>query len=212
MVNHQPTPASQPVAATSTTGRALHIQRRLFHMAGASAFPVLALFLDEGLFLTLLLVVTWVFVLGDLTRLRVRRLNSLFHRLFHPLLRQVEVSRVTGASYVLLGTLGAFVLFPQDVAILAVLFTALGDPVAAMVGTRCPGRRLSGKSPWGTAAMIAVGLGVAAVLHTIGAIGFRWPVAVGAVASGVTELLPLPLDDNLRVPLVAGAVMAFLGM
>ena len=181
-------------------------------MAAASTFPVLALFLEDGLLLTLLLVVTSVFVLGDLTRLRVRRLNSLFHRLFRPLLREREENRVTGASYVLLGTLGAFALFSQDVAILAVLFTALGDPVAAMVGVRCPGRRISGKSPWGTAAMIAVGLGVAGVLHTIGAIGFRWPVAVGAFVSGLTEMLPLPLDDNLRVPLVAGAVMALLGM
>ena len=181
-------------------------------MAAASVFPVLALFLEEGPFLTLLMVVAWVFVLGDITRLLVRRLNTLFYRFFRPLLRETEESRLTGASYVLLGTLGAFALFPQEVAVLAVLFTALGDPVAAMVGARCPGRRVSGKSPWGTAAMIAVGLAVAGMLHATGAIGFRWPVAVGAVASGIAELLPLPLDDNLRTPLVAGGAMVLLGM
>ena len=181
-------------------------------MAMASIPPVLALFLEEDLFLTLLLAVTYVVVMGDIARLLVGRLNRLFHRLFRPLLRQREENRITGASYVLLGTLGAFALFPSDVAILAVLFTALGDPVAAMVGTRSPGRRIHGKSPWGTAAMIAVGLGVAGVAHITGAIGFRWPVAVGAVVAGIAELLPLPVDDNLRVPLVAGGVMALLGM
>ena len=205
-------PAMQSVTATSTSRMALHLQRRLFHMVAASAFPVLALFLEGTLFLTLLLAATAAFVLGDVTRLLVGRLNRLFHRLFRPLLRKREEIRVTGASYVLLGTLGAFAVFSQDVAILAVLFTALGDPVAAMVGMRSPGRRILGKSPWGTAAMIAVGLGVAGVLHTIGAVSFRWPVAVGAIVAGVAELLPLPLDDNLRVPLVAGGVMALLGM
>ncbi|MEE8442603.1 MAG: hypothetical protein V3S37_02540 [Dehalococcoidia bacterium] len=168
--------------------------------------------MNEGLFFGLLLAATWVFVLGDLIRLRVSRINNLFTKLFHPLLRQEEADRVTGASYILLGTLGAFALFPRDVAILAVLFTALGDPVAALVGTSCPGPRISGKSPFGTAAMIVVGLVVAAVLHTTNTIGFGWPVAAGAVASGITEMLPLPLDDNLRIPLVAGATMVLLGM
>lgn len=181
-------------------------------MVAGSAFPVLALFLAEGLFLVLLLGTTCLFLLGDITRLLVRRLNRLFQRLVRPLLREREQNRVTGASYVLLGTLGAFALFSRDVAVLAVLFTALGDPVAALVGVRSPGKRIHGKSPWGTAAMIAVGLVVAGVLHTTGAIGFRWPVAVGAVVAGITELLPLPLDDNLRVPLVAGGAMALLGM
>ena len=181
-------------------------------MAAASAFPVLALFLGEGPFLTLLLAVTLVFVLGDIARLLAKPFNSLFQRLFRPLLRKAEGSQPTGASYVLLGTLAAFALFTQDVAVLAVLFTALGDPVAAMVGTRCPGRRVHGKSPWGTAAMIAAGLGIAGVLHATDAIGFRWPVAVGALVAGIAELLPLPLDDNLRVPLVAGGAMALLGM
>ena len=190
----------------------MHVQRRLFHMAMASIPPVLALLLEEDLFHTLLLAVTYAVVLGDIARLLIRRLNRLFHRLFRPLLRQKEESRITGASYILLGTLGAFALFPSDVAILAVLFTALGDPVAAMVGIRAPGRRIHGKSPWGTAAMIVVGLGVAGIAHFTGAIGFRWPVAVGAAAAGIAELLPLPVDDNLRVPLVAGGAMALLGM
>ncbi len=191
--------------------RDIHAPRRLFHMAAASLFPMLALLLDERTFLPLLLAITALFVLSDVARLRVARLNLWFRKLFGLLLRQGEERRVTGASYILLGTLGAFVLFSRDAAALAVLFTALGDPAAAMVGIRFPGKPIFGKSLWGTAAMVAVGLAVAGAMQVAGVIDFRGAIAVGALVAGIAELLPLPLDDNLRVPLLAGAAMSLLG-
>ena len=187
-----------------------HLPRRLFHATASSVFPVLALFLEEGLLLTLLLATTLLYVGSDVARLLVKRLGKLFSRLFSSLLRESEEERLTGSSYVLLGTLGSFALFPPDVAVLAVLYAALGDPIAAVVGGRFAGKRIAGKSPWGTAAMIAIGLGIAGLLHITGAIGFRWPAAVGAAVAGITELAPLPLDDNLVVPLAAGGVMVLL--
>lgn len=199
---------------TSTGHQAahLHLPRRLFHIVAASFFPLLALFVERNLLLALLLASTTLFVICDIARLYWTSLGMLFHRLFGPLLREREGNRITGASYMLLGTLAVFTLFPRDVAILAVLFIALGDPVAAIVGIRSPGPRVFGKSPLGTAAMIATCLSMAGVLHWAGAISLGWPVAVGAVVAGLTELLPLPLDDNLWVPLAAGMAMVLLGM
>ena len=193
------------------TRRDIHALRRLFHMAAASLFPILALFLEKRTFLPLLLAVMALFVLADVARLRLVRLNLWWGKLFGPLLRQGEERRVTGASYILLGTLGVFVLFSRDAAVLAVLFTALGDPVAAMVGIRFPGKPIFGKSLWGTAVMVVVGLAVAGAMHVAGVIDFRWAIAVGALVAGIAELLPIPLDDNLRVPLLAGAAMSLLG-
>lgn len=190
----------------------LHIERRLFHIISGSVFPVTALFLDEGLFLLLLLSITTAAVAGDAARLLIPSINKLFHRLFGRLLRVREAYRVTGASYNLLGTLGAFAIFPRDVAVLAVLFTSVGDPIAGLAGVRAPGWRAFGKSPVGTAAMAVAGIGVAGLLHAVGEISFGWPVAVGALTAAVVELLPLRVDDNLRVPLVSGAAMVALGM
>lgn len=202
-------PLSQPTSVPDQG--TLHLPRRLFHMLAASVFPVAALLLPLSILLKALLVATALFVLGDLARLRVRRLNLLARRLLRPLLRSGEEHRVTGASYVLLGTLGAFFLFPREIAVLAVLYSAIGDPVAALVGTKAPGKRISGKSPWGTTAMIGAGVVVVAAMHITGAVQFRWSLVVGAAAAGVAELLPLPLNDNLRVPLVAGGAMLLLG-
>ena len=190
----------------------LHIERGLFHILSGSVFPVAALFLEEGLFLLLLLVATAAAITGDAARLLVPSLNRLAHRLFSRVLREREAHRVTGASYILLGTLGAFAIFPRDVAVLAVLFTSVGDPVAGLAGVRAPGWRAFGKSPVGTAAMTVVGMGVAGLLHATGQITFGWPVVVGALVAATVELLPLRVDDNLRVPLISGAAMVALGM
>ena len=35
--------------------------------------------------------------------------------------------------------------------------------------------------------------------------------AVGAVVSALVEALPIPINDNVRVPLVAGLAMALVG-
>ena len=190
--------------------RTAHLTRRLFHMAAASVFPVLALFVQEDLFLALLLLASFLLVGADMGRLLLPPLNRLFLRWVGPLLRQGEERRLTGASYVLLGTLAAFALFQREIAVVAVLFLALGDPVAAMVGVRFSRRRIFGKSPWGSMAMVVTALGVVAVLHSTGAITFQWVFVVGALVAAAIELLPFPLSDNLTVPLGAAAVMAAL--
>ena len=190
---------------------ALHPQRRLFHAAVGSLFPVLALLVDREAFFAALITATVALVAADIARLRARRMNLLAQRWIGPLLRQGEESRLTGASYVLLGTLAAFALFQRDVAVVAVLFLAVGDPVAAMVGMRFRRGRLFGKSPVGSMAMVAAALGVIALLDATGGVGFRWPFLAGAVAAAAVEILPLPVNDNLTVPLSAGAAMALLG-
>ena len=190
----------------------LHLERRLFHMSAGVLFPVLALIMEEDPFFALLLVTSVAVVGGDTIRLLVSPLNRVFVRSLAPLLRRDEKNQIIGASYGLLGILGAFALFDRDIAIVAVLFLALGDPVAAMVGIRLRRGPVFGKSLSGSMAMVMAALAVVAVLHVTGAIDFRWAFVVGAVAAAAIELLPSPFNDNLTIPLGAGATIAFVGI
>ena len=147
----------------------------------------------------------------DLLRFRISRLNEVFLRWFARLLKAEEGHRVTGATYLLISALIAFYFFGTTIAVAAMMFLALGDPAAALVGRRTPGPRIWGKSPGGTAAFVAVALLVVAVLGGTGAVDYHWALLVGAAVAGLVELAPLRLDDNLTVPVVAGAVMHFLG-
>ncbi len=143
----------------------------------------------------------------DLARFRVSRLNRLFLSWLRHLLKSSEDRRVTGASYLLVATFLSFLLFDKPVAIAVLLFLSLGDPTAALVGRPMPGPRLFGKSPVGTLAFVVVSLLVSVALVRTGVAPFHWSFLAGAVAAGLVELMPLPMDDNLSVPLVAGAIM-----
>ena len=188
------------------------VWRRLFHLTAGSTIPVAGIFAPE-LFMVVATAALTAGGLGlDLARFRAERLNRIFLRWLAPLLKPDEGSRVTGATYMAMAALAVFLLFDRTVAVAALLFLSLGDPAAALVGRGMPGPRIFGKSPVGTAAFIAVSWAVVGVLVFAGVVEYHWGLIAGAVAAGLAELAPLPVDDNLTVPIAAGAVMFFLGV
>ena len=146
----------------------------------------------------------------DLMRFQMAGLNRLFLRWLAPLLKPDEDHKITGASYMLIAALIAFLAFDRPVAVLALFFLALGDPAAALVGSRTPGPRLLGKSPGGTAAFAGVSMLVVLLLSLTGAVDYHWSMLVGGSVAALVELAPLPVDDNLTIPLASGAAMQLL--
>jgi glycerol-3-phosphate acyltransferase PlsY len=146
----------------------------------------------------------------DLVRFQSPGLNRLYIRWLSPLLKKEEDHRITGATYMVIAGFIAFLLFDKAVAVSAMLFLSLGDPVASLIGRRMPGPRLFAKSPGGTAAFIGVSLLVITALVSSGVFQYHWGLVLGAVIAGLVELTPIPLDDNLTVPLVSGVVMHLL--
>jgi dolichol kinase len=142
----------------------------------------------------------------DLLRLYHPATNALFSRLFRPLLLPRDLVRLNGTTYYTAGVLLAVLLFPQRIAVTCVLFLILGDFAAGAVGRTWGRMRLTpeGKSLEGAAACFLVCLAVGAPFVGWG------PAAAGAAAATVVEFLGLPVDDNLLIPPVAGAVLVWL--
>ena len=83
----------------------------------------------------------------------------------------------------------------------------MGDPVAGVVRGEFPGNiRLWGKSLRGSGACLLACLAAGAILASITQVAL-WVVVIGAVCATLMEIFPLPLNDNLTIPLVAGGVM-----
>ena len=148
----------------------------------------------------------------DLTRFRIQGVNRRFLHWLAPLLKHDEDQRFTGATFLVVGGLFSFLFFGSQVAVPALLFLSLGDPAAGIVGRRMPGPRVRGKSPGGTAAFVLVSLAVVGVLVGSGGIDYHWGLWAGAIIAGLVELASVPPDDNLSIPLIAGAAMHFLGV
>ncbi|MFQ6606725.1 MAG: diacylglycerol/polyprenol kinase family protein [Fidelibacterota bacterium] len=182
--------------------------RKLIHVAN-SLIPLAYLFVfpyrvDMLLYLGILTIIVLVV---DLGRRQVRWIAIFFDRFFNPLLRQHELQgRLTGASWVFIGSWLTIFLFPQEIAVLSLLFLSLGDTAAALVGMRFGKTPIKSKSLEGFVGGTVVCLLVALLFPRI-----PWVVSFpGAVGAMIGELLPIPVDDNLRIPLLAGVVMVLI--
>lgn len=139
-------------------------------------------------------------VVADVFRLRYPPANELFFRAFRLLASPREASGLASSTWYAVAVAAAVALFPLHHAVSGILVLALADPAGSYVGQRWGRRPFLGGTVLGTATFVVVaGL----------VLGFRHPPAVAgvaAVAAALTERRSWPLDDNLAIPLVTGAV------
>lgn len=115
---------------------------------------------------------------------------------------------INGATWVLVSAALLTLIFPLRVAVPAFTVFMIGDAAAAVVGRRF-GRHHWGNSPRtmeGSAAFLLVGIGIMALFPSI-AFGIG---AAATVVACLVEGLPLPFNDNLRVPMAAAATIVLL--
>ena len=122
---------------------------------------------------------------------------------------------LTGATYLMVSSAIVLNLFPFPVSSLALLFVALGDPIAGVVGStigrvRVPIKLFGNskiKTVEGSAAFFITSLLVGITFWSQGLLVSVWPVVLGAVTATLIEGLPTRVDDNLTVPLGSAFVM-----
>jgi dolichol kinase len=184
------------------------VLRKLIHL-GSTIIPIsyLAFDIPRITMAFLLGLASLIVVYIDLGRTRIKWIEALFANVFNNLLRRHErKGMLTGASWVIIGAFVTILLFPRDFAVLALLFMFLGDTAAALVGLQFGKTHIWDKSLEGTIAGLIVCLAVGIAFPNI-------PLLVlvcGAITAMVIELLPIPIDDNLRIPVAAGAVMVLI--
>ncbi|MDO8532767.1 MAG: hypothetical protein Q7T26_11520 [Dehalococcoidia bacterium] len=190
------TPASQPTAL-----------RHVLHACLGSLIAALGLLVSRGTLLpTLGVLAALAFVLEAL-RFARPDLNGWLVGRFAPLVKTHERQAVSGATYLVLSALMVFAVFDARIAVLAVAYTAWGDPLASVVGERAGHWRWKGKSIEG-AFVFLVGATVAGLLLApLGAnIALSARLLGAAVAAGI-EILPIRLDDNISVPIGSATAM-----
>lgn len=183
------------------------LMRAVVHSAVGMVSAIALLLFSRGWVLMALAIVTIVFLSFDIARLRVPVVNAWFSKWFVLFLRDEERTRLTHASFLLLGCLLTALVFPKEIASLAILFTALGDPAATVVGTWKGYTKFWEKSMEGSLACLII-----CVLVSIAVVIIREePVLVvavmGAIFAMVFELLPLRVNDNITIPIGSASIM-----
>jgi len=183
------------------------LKRGLFHIFVGLSIAVAAYFLSRRPLLISTGVVTFIWLAFELLRLRYAGINSWFFSWFRPLLREEEASRLTGASYMLIGCLITFLVFPRDIAVLAICFLAVGDAAATIVGTYLGTRGVFGKTVEGNSACFVSCVGIGFILYYADLDIHPLAILLGSAGATIVDAVPLLIDDNLTMPLFAGLVI-----
>lgn len=195
----------------------LHIARKLWHV-GMGLTMILVYLLTGMSQQTAILIlgsVLGVDLLVETARLRLPAFNQQVCKYWGPFMRSCEVNKMSGAPYYILSSLLALTIFPKPVGVLSILFLAIGDPFASVMGITFGKKSIriaQGKSLIGTLSGIAACTLVSLVFLKVYPIpvtdGAWWMISlVGGVAGGTAELAPFDLDDNFTIPMISGFVL-----
>jgi len=192
----------------------LHLARKIFHCGmGVSMVLIYSLGMSKPLSVTLLLIAFAAFTGMEYARLKVPRLNHYAIKVMGPIMRKNEIDRISGTPFYIGSVILSIVIFPKLIAILSILFLAIGDPTSSIFGILWGdfGPRFSnGKSLIGTAA----GMGICTVITFITMVLNSIPAGpaflislAGGLAGGGAEMIPLEIDDNFSIPIVSGLAL-----
>jgi len=139
-----------------------------------------------------------------------------FGLLFYRTLRNKELKRsqlqLSGGAYVMLAAIACTLLFPANVAVVALSIMLISDTCAALFGKAYGSRRpYKKKSIEGTAAFFVSALLIMVICNFI--LPVTYASILAAFVATFAEMYEdkIEIDDNLSIPLFVGAVLSLLG-
>lgn len=179
------------------------IKRKLLHLL-ALGIPFSIAYLPRSTAIYIFVPLAAAMAAGELLRQKSSLFQKLFYALFATFVRPEEKTRFTGATYLFIAAAVCLLLFDMPIAYTVVGFMIVGDAAAALVGIQFGRIRISsGKSLEGTLACICACLFFWALFPKL---DFYMALAA-AVLTGILEIIPQKINDNLIVPVVCGLVL-----
>ena len=132
-------------------------------------------------------------------------ISKIFARYLSIIMRNFEKQgSLTGATWVFVGALITIIIVPQPFCILALLFLAFGDSVAALIGMKFPFIKIGNKTLSGSLACFTMCLFTGLIFDFKISLEI---IFIGAFAATIAELASIKINDNLLIPLLSGCAM-----
>ncbi len=194
----------------------LHLLRKIWHLSGVLTMFYVYNKVPQSTSWLLLGAVSLLVIPLDLLRQRHEGLNLFAQKVCKPLMRDQESASLTGATFLLAGTLVLLAFFPRDIVNISLLFLAFGDPFASYIGIKY------GKDPitflGGSRKTLQGFLGAFAICTTLAFFYYYHNnvmverLFIVAPLSGFigacAESVPIRnLDDNFTLPVVSASLL-----
>jgi phosphoserine phosphatase len=180
--------------------------REIIHAFGF-VVPVLSSLIGEYTVAYIILFVTAFYVISELTIMEKRSLPVVSSITRHAATPEELYEFRAAPIFFAFGILFTLLLFPRPASSAAIVIFALGDSAASIFGKMFGKKTLfynKGKTLEGSLIGFAFAFSAAAFFVT------PLTAASGAAVAMLIESLPLPINDNLAVPLVTGALLTFM--
>lgn len=178
----------------------------------ALVVPLGMVMVEKSTALWILIPVALLMLAADVLRAYHKGFNQLVGLIFSPMMRPVERDPngtivINGATWVMTSAALLALIFPLQLAAVIFAMFMVADAAAALVGRRYGRTPLPGTDATveGSIAFLFTAL---VIMAAISPLSFGLSL-LGAVVACVAEALPLRINDNVAVPLLAAAVIAF---
>ncbi|MCX7795118.1 MAG: glycerol-3-phosphate acyltransferase [bacterium] len=189
---------------------------RVFIRPAGMSFFFLSMAISRRALITLIGLVLLASFIADSLRILHKRtgdlLSSEISKGFR-VYKAKEKKRISSITTFLLGVLLTFLLFKESIAIASLSFLVFGDMMAKIVGINY-GKRVifnseAKKTLEGLMGFFSISISSAYFLWLANTLPL-WIGVIGAIVASIVEVFPFPVDDNVSIPVVSGAVMSFL--
>lgn len=181
--------------------------RKLWHLLVIQLLAILYYFTTQRTALIVMVILTVSVMIFEIVRYHHRKINGAFMSYFSLILRPREATTAATHVYALFSCLAVVLLFEKSIAITSITFLAFGDVAAALARRARPNANRCTKDMLAGAGCFLTCLAAGLVLrYTVVNLSLCLLVP-GALAATIAELLPIPLDDNLTIPVFAAVAM-----
>ncbi len=183
----------------------IEILRKVVHLA-TLIIPVGYALTSEETAILFLVPFFIALLVVDLLRHFHSGMASLFQKYFFGrVLREEEKSAFMGSTYFIFSTILTILLFPKSIAIASLFILILSDTAAALIGKGIGKVKVFGKTVEGSMAFLITSLSIVWIYPHLD----RLSGSLAALGATVIEIIPIKVNDNLSIPLMAGAIMLF---
>ena len=185
--------------------------RKAIHLSNAIIPLSYYYFLPNKIDMIIVLAVFLIFCFFiEILRINNQKLSTFFSNWFEFMMRNEEKKgEITGATWVFVGALFTILLVPDPYNIISLLFLSFGDTFAAIIGMKFPHIKLGRKTLSGSMAGFFACLSIGLVID----IPITYEIVIlGAFVAMFIEILPLPINDNVSIPISSGLSMHYFSL
>ncbi len=180
------------------------LSRKLIHLL-SSLIPLSYIVFDKRVMLQAISLALIISILVEIMRFKSRNFKQIFNKIFGGMLKKNEEKKITGATWIIISSFLCIVFFKKEIAIICLLFMSVSDTIASCAGYFFGKHKIFNKTIEGSICFFIISFFITMFFN----LNFYLKIFASFLGT-LIEIIPLPMDDNLLIPLVTGGMLEIL--